>query len=250
MADDLSPRERETLEHIAEGRTTKEIAAELSISESTVNWHIANARTKLGASNRAEAVAIAFRRDAQSADQQLDPTERIAPPRDRWLRRGPWLPRLNLLTPVTAVVLLFAGAALAGGAAIVFDRTARDASPAATSRAATAPPTAFASASPRRDISTAAPSSSAAASAGPDATAPADTTAVPPLPPVGPPTAPPLAVPPLAAPPLGAPTLVPTALPLPTVPPLASPPLPLPSVQTLPPAPTVPPLPTLRVPLP
>lgn len=66
MALELSPRERETIAHIAEGRTTKEIAAELSIAESTVNWHVSNALTKLGASTRAEAVAIALKSDARA----------------------------------------------------------------------------------------------------------------------------------------------------------------------------------------
>jgi two-component system, NarL family, nitrate/nitrite response regulator NarL len=69
MAVELSPREREALHRIASGRTTKEIAAELGVAESTVNWHVGNALGKLGASTRAEAVAIALRRDA------LDPPE-------------------------------------------------------------------------------------------------------------------------------------------------------------------------------
>jgi len=64
MALELSPRERETIVQIADGRTTKEIAAELSIAESTVNWHVSNALAKLGASTRAEAVAIALRSGA------------------------------------------------------------------------------------------------------------------------------------------------------------------------------------------
>jgi DNA-binding CsgD family transcriptional regulator len=75
MPRDLSPREREALDHIASGRTTKEIAAALSIKESTVNWHVSNARSKLGASTRAEAVAIALR------DNSLDRTEVMRRPR-------------------------------------------------------------------------------------------------------------------------------------------------------------------------
>ena len=61
MEADLSPRERETLTHVALGKTTKEIAAELGVAESTVNWHVSNARTKLGAATRAEAVAKTIR---------------------------------------------------------------------------------------------------------------------------------------------------------------------------------------------
>jgi len=61
MATELSPRQREILDLVAEGRTSKEIAVILGISESTVNWHLANAFERLGASSRAEAVAITMR---------------------------------------------------------------------------------------------------------------------------------------------------------------------------------------------
>ena len=58
---ELSPRQREILALVAAGRTSKEIASELQISESTVNWHLTKAFARLGASSRAEAVAIAMR---------------------------------------------------------------------------------------------------------------------------------------------------------------------------------------------
>jgi DNA-binding CsgD family transcriptional regulator len=57
----LSPRQREILALVAAGRTSKEIASELGISERTVNWHLSNAFVRLGASSRAEAVAITIR---------------------------------------------------------------------------------------------------------------------------------------------------------------------------------------------
>jgi DNA-binding CsgD family transcriptional regulator len=57
----LSDRETQIVSCIAKGSTTKEIAAELGISISTVNWHVANVLTKLGAASRAEAVAAAYR---------------------------------------------------------------------------------------------------------------------------------------------------------------------------------------------
>ena len=60
MAEILSPREAEILRLVASGKTTKEIGAELSIADSTVNWHVGNVHSKLGASNRAEAVALAL----------------------------------------------------------------------------------------------------------------------------------------------------------------------------------------------
>lgn len=57
----LSPRESQVVHLVAAGKTAKEIGAELSISESTVNWHVGNVLTKLSASSRAEAVAKAMR---------------------------------------------------------------------------------------------------------------------------------------------------------------------------------------------
>ena len=57
----LSPRESEILRHIAAGHTTKEVAVELNIAESTAEWHISNILVDLGAASRAEAVAIGLR---------------------------------------------------------------------------------------------------------------------------------------------------------------------------------------------
>lgn len=56
----LSPREREILEQVAEGRTNAEIAWELGISAETVRKHLENLYAKLGAHNRTGAVAAAF----------------------------------------------------------------------------------------------------------------------------------------------------------------------------------------------
>jgi two-component system nitrate/nitrite response regulator NarL len=58
----LTKRETEVLSLVATGQTTRAIAAELRISEATVKWHVQSAMRKLGASSRAEAVAIAVRR--------------------------------------------------------------------------------------------------------------------------------------------------------------------------------------------
>jgi NarL family two-component system response regulator YdfI len=55
----LSPREIEILHRVALGETSKEIAMRLGIRERTVNWHLARVYSKLGATSRAEAVAIA-----------------------------------------------------------------------------------------------------------------------------------------------------------------------------------------------
>lgn len=59
--DDLTPREREVLALIVEGLTNPEIAAELNISRSTARAHVSQILSKLGVSNRAEAISLAFR---------------------------------------------------------------------------------------------------------------------------------------------------------------------------------------------
>lgn len=54
----LTPREREVLDWLAEGSSNKVIARELSISPRTVEIHRANMMAKLGASHSAEAVRV------------------------------------------------------------------------------------------------------------------------------------------------------------------------------------------------
>jgi DNA-binding NarL/FixJ family response regulator len=58
----LSEREREVLRLVAEGLPTKQIARNLSISERTVKFHVTSIFHKLGADNRAQAVALAAQR--------------------------------------------------------------------------------------------------------------------------------------------------------------------------------------------
>lgn len=57
----LTPRELQMLEFLAEGQSSKEIANFLSITEATVKGHLKNLYDKLGAADRAHAVAIALR---------------------------------------------------------------------------------------------------------------------------------------------------------------------------------------------
>lgn len=59
----LSLREIQILEHLSEGKSNKEIAGILSISEETVKTHLKRLYDKLGASDRAQAVAIALRQN-------------------------------------------------------------------------------------------------------------------------------------------------------------------------------------------
>ena len=60
--EDLTARELEVLELIREGNKNKQIADQLSISETTVNFHIKNIVDKLQANDRTHAVTIALRR--------------------------------------------------------------------------------------------------------------------------------------------------------------------------------------------
>ena len=55
-------REREVLELLAGGRTDGQIADLLELSPATVQTHVRNAKSKLGARTRAQAVAIALQR--------------------------------------------------------------------------------------------------------------------------------------------------------------------------------------------
>jgi DNA-binding NarL/FixJ family response regulator len=64
----LSPREREILTLLAEGRTQGQIATELVISSKTVATHIQHILGKLGVQSRAQAVALAFRRGLVEPD--------------------------------------------------------------------------------------------------------------------------------------------------------------------------------------
>jgi DNA-binding NarL/FixJ family response regulator len=52
----LTGREREVLQHLAQGLANKQIAIALGISEHTVKFHISAIYTKLGVNNRTEAV--------------------------------------------------------------------------------------------------------------------------------------------------------------------------------------------------
>jgi DNA-binding CsgD family transcriptional regulator/tetratricopeptide (TPR) repeat protein len=60
--DPLTPRERSVLALVAEGRTNRQVGAELFISEKTVSVHLSRVMAKLGASSRTEAVTVAYAR--------------------------------------------------------------------------------------------------------------------------------------------------------------------------------------------
>ena len=56
----LSAREREILVGLARGRTNRELADDLIVSEATVKTHVSNLLTKLGVRSRVQAVVIAY----------------------------------------------------------------------------------------------------------------------------------------------------------------------------------------------
>ncbi|MBC7265266.1 MAG: response regulator transcription factor [Chloroflexi bacterium] len=62
LVDDLTPREQEVLRLIAEGRSNKEIAGVLCLSEKTVKNHINNIFSKLHVYDRTQAMLYAIRK--------------------------------------------------------------------------------------------------------------------------------------------------------------------------------------------
>jgi DNA-binding NarL/FixJ family response regulator len=58
----LTPRELEVLQLLSNGLSNKSVAERLGISDQTVKFHVASISSKLGASNRTEAVRLGLRR--------------------------------------------------------------------------------------------------------------------------------------------------------------------------------------------
>jgi NarL family two-component system response regulator LiaR len=67
--DDLTPREVEVLRHLALGRSNKEIADALFISEETVKTHVGKVLSKLQVENRAQAMVQALKRGLVSLEE-------------------------------------------------------------------------------------------------------------------------------------------------------------------------------------
>ena len=59
----LTERELEVLRHLATGETNKAIAADLVLSERTVDRHVSNIFVKLGVSSRAAATSYAYKHE-------------------------------------------------------------------------------------------------------------------------------------------------------------------------------------------
>lgn len=69
LGHDLTNREREVLALMSKGLTNTQIAEQLTISQSTVKFHVKGILSKLGAANRAEAVNLAWQ---HNLIQELD----------------------------------------------------------------------------------------------------------------------------------------------------------------------------------
>ena len=68
-ADDLTPRETEVLRHLALGRSNKDIARTLGISDETVKTHVGHLLSKLQVGNRAQAIVQALKRGLVSLEE-------------------------------------------------------------------------------------------------------------------------------------------------------------------------------------
>jgi len=73
--EDLTPREADVLEQIVHGKSNKEIATELDISEATVKTHINSLLSKLGVSDRTQAATAAIRRGLVPFESLRKPTQ-------------------------------------------------------------------------------------------------------------------------------------------------------------------------------
>ena len=68
----LTRRERILLTSLAQGRTNKELAADLGISVNTVKFHLRNLFEKLSVNNRAQAIAFYYSSTSGRTDRDFD----------------------------------------------------------------------------------------------------------------------------------------------------------------------------------
>jgi two-component system, NarL family, response regulator LiaR len=73
---DLSPRELDVLRAVAGGRSNREIARELSVSEETVKTHVSSILSKLGLADRTQAAIFALQHHLVPLDEPLNAPKR------------------------------------------------------------------------------------------------------------------------------------------------------------------------------
>ena len=66
LGHDLTAREREVLQLVAQGLSNTEVGRQLAISRSTVKFHLSSIFSKLGVSNRPELIALAYQHNLVS----------------------------------------------------------------------------------------------------------------------------------------------------------------------------------------
>jgi DNA-binding NarL/FixJ family response regulator len=71
-ADDLTPRERDVLRHLVQGRSNREIAATLDIGDESVKTHVARVLSKLQVENRAQAIVQALKQGLVRIEELTD----------------------------------------------------------------------------------------------------------------------------------------------------------------------------------
>jgi two-component system, NarL family, response regulator LiaR len=70
--DELSPRELDVLKAMSRGRSNREIARELSVTEETVKSHVSSILAKLGLSDRTQAAIFGLQHHLVPLDEALD----------------------------------------------------------------------------------------------------------------------------------------------------------------------------------
>lgn len=68
-ADDLTPRELDVLRQLALGKSNRDVAASLNLSEETVKTHVGNLLGKLQVENRAQAIVQSLKRGLVTLDE-------------------------------------------------------------------------------------------------------------------------------------------------------------------------------------
>lgn len=61
LANTLTPREKEVLQHVTDGLTDREVGNRLAVSENTIKNHMKSVRKKLGVNNRVQATLTGLR---------------------------------------------------------------------------------------------------------------------------------------------------------------------------------------------